>query len=134
MNTRLLMIAASFFLGLLGISLTFLPEELLQLYGYSAKTPLPQLLQLAGAAFLGFAMLNWTAKGQLFGGIYGRPIALGNFLHFFAGASALIKGYASEQSSLLYVAVMALYLLFAFFFGYMLFTTPRAVTRKSTQA
>ena len=31
------------------------------------------------------------AKESLIGGIYNRPIAIGNFMHFAVGAMALIK-------------------------------------------
>ena len=36
-------------------------------------------------------MINWTAKANLIGGIYGRPIAIGNLTHFFIGSMALMK-------------------------------------------
>ena len=36
-------------------------------------------------------MLNWMAKGTLIGGIYNKPIAIGNFTHFTIGGLALIK-------------------------------------------
>src|SRR5204862_7388254 len=33
------------------------------------------------ALYLGFAVLNWMGCVVLFGGIYGRPVALGNLCH-----------------------------------------------------
>lgn len=130
MNTRLLMIASALFTGLLGLSLTFFPEELLSLYGIAVVAPLPKIIQLLGAAYLGYAMMNWMAKGQLFGGIYGRPMAMGNMLHYFAGAAALLKNYQPLQHNGLYLAVMGLYVLFAILFGYLLFTSPKRVYSK----
>ena len=80
-------------MGVLGILLTFIPSEILKFLG----DPQPQqaaviALQMAGALYFGFAMINWTARANLIGGIYGRPIAIGNVMHFFIGAMALMNG------------------------------------------
>ena len=49
------------------------------------------VLQLLGGLYFGFGMLNWTAKGNLTGGIYSRPVAMGNLTHFVMGGLALLK-------------------------------------------
>src|SRR6478736_764994 len=93
MNTKLIMTISSVIMGVVGIALTFIPSEIL---GYFSNEPFPVLavivLQMAGALYFGFAMINWIAKANLIGGIYGRPIAVGNLTHFFIGAMALMKG------------------------------------------
>ena len=78
----------------MGLLLSFAPEEALRYAGQAAPGGLPLLLQLAGALYLGFALMNWTAKGMVLGGIYGKALVLGNFLHFTMGALALLKGAA----------------------------------------
>jgi len=31
---------------------------------------------------LGFSILNWMSKASLIGGIYNKPLLIGNLLHF----------------------------------------------------
>ena len=82
MNTKLLMIVSATFLAVLGLVTSFLPQEVLGLHGTQPDGPTILLIEMMGALYLGFAILNWTARGVLIGGIYARPLALGNFLHF----------------------------------------------------
>lgn len=91
MNTRLLMRASAVALGVFGASASFLPQEILVRTGTSPGGFSSVLVQLAGALYLGFAMLNWMAQGSVMGGIYGRPVAIGNLAHFTIGALALLK-------------------------------------------
>ncbi len=91
MNTKFLMTSSSVLMGVIGIALTFLSGEILNFLGAPSHPGSTIGLQLAGALYFGFAMVNWTAKANLIGGIYGRPIAIGNAVHFFIGALALIK-------------------------------------------
>ena len=122
MNTRILMAVSAFILGLSGIALSFFPEEIVENLSI-AGTP-PVLLQLLGALYFSFAILNWTAKANLIGGIYSKPVALGNFTHFFMGGLALAKtGYTASAPVHTLVAGI-LYLVFAVLFGYVLFTGP----------
>lgn len=73
MNTKALMVASSIFLGVIGVAATFGPVEILLAMNAPVVAPLPVFLQLLGAASLGFAMANWTAKDNMIGGIYARP-------------------------------------------------------------
>lgn len=97
-------------LAILGLACSFAPQELLGLVG--APTPGSGALilgvQALGAAWLGFAILDWNARGAPFGGIYGRPVALGNFLHFSVIALAMAKGaFAAPTAGLIIVTVVA---------------------------
>jgi hypothetical protein len=93
MNTRMLMRASAVMLGALGAGATFLPREVLVHAGTAPMGFSVVLVQLAGALYLGFAMLNWMAQGSIIGGIYSRPVAIGNLAHFTIGALGLIKFY-----------------------------------------
>lgn len=125
MNSRILMIASAVLLAAVGLLLSFAPEETLVFMGQAAPGPVPVLLQLAGALYLGFAIMNWTAKGSVLGGIYGRAIVLGNFLHFAMGALALLKmASRGTVGPALWIAV-ACYAVFAILFGRLLFSSPR---------
>jgi Na+-driven multidrug efflux pump len=92
MNTKLLMTLSSLIMGVVGIILLFFPHELLNYFTSGGEVILSALvLQILGALYFAFAMVNWTAKPNLIGGIYGRPISIGNLLHFSVGALALLK-------------------------------------------
>jgi hypothetical protein len=119
--TRLLMSSSALFLAALGVSASFLPREILGHVGSPVGWFAELVIQLAGAGFIAFAVLNWAARGNMIGGIYGRPIALGNFAHFAIGAITLIKAGSSLRGSALLLAVAAGYAVFAVWFGYTVF-------------
>lgn len=119
MNTKLLMAISSLFLGILGIILNFAPDEVaqaLQLNGSSI------ILQMLGAVYFGFAILNWMAKANLIGGIYSRPVAFGNFAHFLIGGFSLLKMNSNQVGILIFCGF---FLLFAILFGIVLFINPK---------
>jgi hypothetical protein len=125
MNTKLLMIASALSMAICGVSLQFFPHEILSYFGAAATGVTPLFFQLAGALYLGFAMTNWMAKSVLIGGIYARPLAVGNFAHFMVGALALLKyAFSAPQSSLPVWIAAVIYSLFAVLFGYVFFTHP----------
>jgi hypothetical protein len=124
MNTRILMTISAFIMGVAGIILSFLPHEILTYLNSSAGGILDGLiLQLLGALYFAFAMVNWTARSNLIGGIYARPVAVGNLTHFAIGALALIKGYSSSQEALI-LSLALIYSLFAVLFAIVIFTHP----------
>lgn len=129
MNTKLLMSASAIVLGAIGILLTFMPEEISLALNVTGSVILFQLL---GALYFAFAMLNWTAKGNLIGGIYSRPVAIGNFAHFMIGGLALIKLALHQPfSSLSILAVV--YVVFAALFGWVFFTSPVSKANVTTE-
>lgn len=106
-----------------GAGLIFLPKDLAQLAGVDPNTVTAIILQVLGSLYFAFAMLNWMSKGNLIGGIYGRPIAVGNFTHFFVGGLGLIKTAIIFPTALM-VSSAAVYGIFAGLFGLILFTHP----------
>ncbi len=128
MHSRALMIASAVFLAVLGFATSFLPEKVLGLHGTVPDTPTLLLVQMTGALYLGFAILNWTAKGVLIGGIYARPVALGNFLHFTMVSIMLIK--AAIVHGVMPLAISAtVFSVFAIWFGLVIFRPPSSVVR-----
>ena len=122
------MIASAAFLALLGLATSYMPEKVLGLHGTVPDTPTLLLVQMTGALYLGFAILNWTARGILIGGIYARPVALGNFLHFAMVSVMLIK--AAIVHGVLPLAISAtVFSVFAIWFGLVLFRPPGSVVR-----
>ena len=124
------MTVSAIILGLTGLILSFFPQEVSIYFGFNQSTSI--LLQVLGALYFGFAMINWTGKAHLIGGIYSRPVAIGNFTHFIIGALALIK-FTYNGTSLNYIWMAALiYSVFAILFGYVLFTTPALQSKPIT--
>jgi hypothetical protein len=121
MNTRILMMASATFLGGLGVAASFLPVEILTFLDPGHDRSSGTVVQLLGAALLGFSMLNWIAKGAPAGGIYGRPIVTANLVHFTVGGIALAKLVAVGDLHAAAIALAAAYVIFAFCFGVALF-------------
>ena len=110
-------------MAVIGFGLSFMPQEVLALHNSPADNATVLLLQMAGGAYFGFAMLNWMARGILIGGIYARPVASGNFLHFTMVAISLIK--ASIAFTALPLAISAaVFSVFAIWFGFVMFRPP----------
>ena len=132
MNTKILMISSSIFLGALGITFSFIPDETISSLRVTPNQISTLSLQLLGALYLGFAMLNWMAKGSLIGGIYNRPIAIGNFMHFAVGALALIKIITKIHThSEIVISLTIVYSVFAILFGYVFRTNPSSIEKKN---
>ena len=111
-------------MGMAGIILSFLLHEILNYLSSTTGTILdPLILQILGALYFAFAMVNWTAKANLIGGIYARPIAIGNLAHFTIGALALIKGYFSNHEMVVLI-LSIVYTVFAILFTIVFFTHP----------
>lgn len=119
------MTASSVFMGLIGIALSFMPNEVLEALGQMPNNTLNLVLQLLGALYFGFAMTNWMAKAVLIGGIYSRPLSIGNFSHFLIAGLALVKAsFRSNTTSIYIYGLTIIYVLFAILFGYVTFTHP----------
>lgn len=125
MNTKFLMMASSLVLGLAGVAASFAPAELLAAWGSPATEQTVLLVQIMGALYFSFALLNWTAKGAMIGGIYVRPVSLGNFLHFTVGSLALAKQELSHDLGLPVAVALVVYAVFAVLFGALVFGRAR---------
>jgi len=117
------MTASAVLLIAAGIVCTFLPQELAAALGSDTVSGSAVIIQIIGALYFAFGMVNWTARENLIGGVYGRPVAIGNLTHFTVGGLALIK--SSVLSPLLLVTA-GIYLLFAVLFGIIFFRHPAA--------
>jgi len=125
MNTKLLMMASAVVLGLAGIVATFAPAELLTVWGSPATEQTVLVVQILGALYFSFGLVNWSAKGAMIGGIYARPVSLGNFLHFTMGTLALGKQELSHDLGLPVVVALVIYAVFAVLFGALAFGRVR---------
>ena len=98
MKTKLLMTSSALFCAIIGILLSFLPNEIAEYLSVEPTIITILFLKILSALYLGFGILNWMAKGTLIGGIYNRPIAIGNLMHFGVGAIALVKVISNIQT------------------------------------
>ena len=121
MNTKWLMVASSAWLGALGVAATFAPVELLAAINAPVVAPLPVFMQLLGALYFGFAMANWTAKDNMIGGVYARPLSIANCVHFVAGGLALIKAAFVGNMALPLLVVTVAYAILGALFAYLVF-------------
>lgn len=124
MRTRWLMTSTAVLLAAVGGALTFLPQEVIGTLEATPHTPIVTLAQLAGAMAIAWAFMNWMSRGQRLGGIYNRPLALANVLHFFSGAMALLRVVVSGQAGPIEQVLVVPYLLLALWWGAVMFTSP----------
>ena len=131
MYTKYLMMSSSIVTAFLGLTASFLPNEIMTYMGMST-TELPVLfVQITGALYLGFAIMNWMAKTVLIGGIYARPLGMGNCIHFTVAAIALLKSSLVSSGSIFVWGATILYISFAILFGIVVFTSPKKILVKN---
>lgn len=118
------MAASALFLACLGLAASFLPQEILAWLRAPENAELVFLVQIGGALYVGFALMQWMAKGSLIGGIYNRPIVMGSFAHYFIGAIVLGKGLLAGQTAPWVWIGCAAYAVFAVCFGRVAFGAP----------
>ena len=120
LGSSALLLAAS------GLALTFFPDELAQNLDLPEGTAVRLLIQVIGAMYFGFAMLNWMSRRGLIGGIYNRPIAIANMTHFMMVGIALTKLMLSQDAlPQLFWIITVIYVVYAVIFGWLLFTSPK---------
>ena len=119
------MTSSAIFFAIIGILLSFLPNEIVDNLNIEPNIITILFLKILSALYLGFGILNWMAKGTLIGGIYNRPIAIGNLMHFGVGAIALVKIVLNVQThSEILIALTVVYVIFALLFAYVFKTNP----------
>jgi len=121
LNTKILMTSSALILGLAGVFALFAPDALVYTQGSAATGTTSVLVQLMGALYFSFALMNWTAKDSLIGGIYAWPVSLANFGHFFAGTLLLIKYQLSNEINIYMLTVLIVYAVYALCFYWLVF-------------
>ena len=123
--TKTLMIISSIFLAVNGVGFTFFPNEISVLLTNDDNHFSILILQILGALYLGFSYINWMSKNSLIGGIYNKPLLIGNTLHFLTASMAMIKlVFKFENNLQLIIPHTIIYFLFTLFFGYVFFSDP----------
>ena len=115
------MTITSLVLALAGIFALFVPENLLAMLSISVTNSASVLVQILGALYFSFALMNWTAKDSAIGGIYARPVSLGNFAHFFSGTLILAKYSLVNEFNATILLALIVYAAFAIIFYWLVF-------------
>ena len=131
MTSRPILVGTALAFGAAGLALLFAPREILAVLGVEdASRAVAVLGQLLGAAWLGLAYGNWTARGLAVGGIHGRAIVIGNLVNATTGGLVLLRHAISDGSFAAWAAALLLAAT-ALAFGWLLRTAPRAPLPKS---
>ncbi|RDW15135.1 multidrug DMT transporter permease [Oceanobacillus chungangensis] len=123
MKTNWLLSSSAVVMGFFGLVGTFLPEEISNILGISPLPITKVLIQIIGGLYLGFAMLNWFTRSARIGGIYNRPVVLGNLIHFIVVFFALIR-QLMEQFNFIFVILTFIYFGFAVWFTFFMRSNP----------
>ena len=123
-STRFLLLSSAVFLAILGFLGSFLSAETIVVLGTEPHSMTIMMGQLAGALYLGFAIMNFYNRRAPMGGIYGRPLGLANLIHFLLGALMLIKLVIGDFRDPPILILTIGYSVFAVGFGMILFTDP----------
>lgn len=113
--------ASAVFLGILGLALLFGSDVILPTVILDFPPSGAWFGQLLAATWLGIALFNWTARGSILGGIYGRPIVQLNVIVYVVSALSLVK---SGHLSVPLWVVAGLMILFAVVYTAMMFRGP----------
>lgn len=126
------MTLSSLFSAIMGLTISFLPNEIIDYLDIESNIITILFIKILGALYMAFGILNWMARGTLFGGIYNRPITMGNLMHFGVGAIALIKIAANSANySEIIIPLTVIYIIFALFYLYIFKTSPAIVKSKN---
>lgn len=120
-KTKILMMASAIYMGILGIAASFFPQEILARLSAPTDPVTVMAGQIIGALYLGLSALNWTARANIIGAIYSRPVALCNFAHFFIVGITLLKQWSVPTHTALFWTSVILNCFFASAFAYLMF-------------
>lgn len=134
MNTKIIMTSSAILLAAIGILFSFLPNEVMEHLNVESTTITTLFFNILSALYLGFALLNWMAKGTLIGGIYNKPIAIGNLMHFGVGAIALVKVVSNIQiHQEITISLAIVYVIFALLFAYIFLKNPTIIKNSKAE-
>ena len=121
MNSKIIITSYAILMAIAGIAMLFLGDEVMALL----NVPSSQLVNaLIAALYFGFATTNWHSKNLTIGGVYGRPLVLGNLSHTLIGSISLIK-IANDHSTSTTIILAIIYSIFALTFTWLMYTHPK---------
>ena len=125
-TSKIVLGSSALLLAFSGLALTFFPDEIAIRLDLPEGTSVMLLIQVIGAMYFGFAMLNWMSRRSRIGGIYNRPIAIANMTHFMMVGIALTKLMLAKAAlPQAFWVITFIYVVYALIFGWLLFRTPK---------
>lgn len=121
MPGRLILTFSAIVLFIVGGATLFAPDELARALDPSASRGLAVIIQLVGSGFLGFALVDWMSRRNRIGGIYSRPLGMGNLLLFATAALTIGRASAAEKLPAAGFAVCAVFTALAASFAWLVF-------------
>ena len=123
MKLRTLMTINAVVAAVFGVALVLVPGQVVSQYGVEATAILKYPGQLLGAAFVGFAVLTWSARNADDSAAR-RAIVLALFICNAVGFVVALIGQLNNVVGPLGWSTVAIYLLLALGFGYFQFAKP----------
>lgn len=120
-STRTLMTTSAAFMAAVGLTAAFFPDEVLGYFGYPARGFGVVLVKVVGGLYFGLGILNWMGRHKAIGGIYSRPVAMTNFVHFLVVALVFVRHLPDTDHIGTYAAAGGANAAFAAAFGWLLF-------------
>lgn len=104
--TRVVLVGSALVYVAFGLASAFVPEALVAALGLpgAAREAMP----LVTPAALGFAAVDWYGRGAVYGGIYGKPIVMGNVFYSVLTTVALATAQL-ESATVVGVLVTAVF-------------------------
>lgn len=113
---------------LFGLGISFFPEETGRIFGTASQYGVDLLLmKVIGSLFFGFGVINFMSRNTTVGGIYGRPITLGNAMVSMIIASQFLKFNVYQDGVGAHFWIVAIiFTMLSLSFIYLFFRTPKS--------
>jgi len=121
MNGKIVLTASAVLLITLGVVLNFIPQEAAAALGIAVAPVTTALTQVLASALLGMGFIDWFSRANRIGGIYARPLALGNFLLFGSSALSLGRTFSAHHDARIIGIAAAVFALLALAFCWLIF-------------
>ena len=121
MQGRFILTLSAITLFVIGGAALFGPDEIAHLLDPASSQGAAVAIQLFGGSLMGFAIMDWMSRRNRIGGIYARPLGLGNFVLFATAALTLVKAIGRGHLPSWVSAICALFAILAISFGWLVF-------------
>ena len=132
MHGRLILTLSAFILFAVGGAALFAGDELARLFDAGGSKGLSLAIQLTGCGLLGFAALNWMSRGNRIGGIYARPIGIGNLLLFTTASLTIGKAALAGNLPVIVTAAGVILAVLAIGFAWLVFVHDPVATNSGS--
>ncbi len=125
-----IMTLAALFLIALGAVLNFAPTEIAGMLGFTGMPVAGVALQVLAGALLALGVIHWMARGAV-GGVFGRPIGMGNMLFYGVSAFGLLRAANASVLPTVTLPLGVVTALFALGFAWLVIADKRPQARES---